>query len=194
MVAIGLNEDGSTYSVFITVELPDNMEKQLRNLAAKQNRDIGVVVEEAVRLYLAAGVPRLRVEASALSGRPSKMATQRMKGRGASSRGFRPSGPGADGKPETTFARACSPHRSAGCPPPDLGQDQLIDFRNRDEAIRPISKEGLRKGTADVDCGVQHSEALIRVIEPLFPSPTEVDRFASALVASNPGLPERHQR
>ena len=36
----------------MTIELPGNIEEQLRNLAAKQGRDVRAVVEEAVRQYL----------------------------------------------------------------------------------------------------------------------------------------------
>jgi predicted transcriptional regulator len=36
----------------VTIELPGNIEEQLRSLAAKQGRDIRAVVEEAVRQYL----------------------------------------------------------------------------------------------------------------------------------------------
>jgi predicted transcriptional regulator len=36
----------------VTIELPGNIEEQLRNLAAKQGRDVRAVVEEAVRQYL----------------------------------------------------------------------------------------------------------------------------------------------
>lgn len=38
----------------MTVELPANVEKELRDLAALQRRAVGQVVEEAVRLYLEA--------------------------------------------------------------------------------------------------------------------------------------------
>lgn len=38
----------------MTIELPGNIEEQLRNLASKQGRDILAVVEEAVRQYLEA--------------------------------------------------------------------------------------------------------------------------------------------
>jgi len=34
------------------IELPVNVEEQLRNLAAKQGRDVRTLVEEAVRQYL----------------------------------------------------------------------------------------------------------------------------------------------
>ena len=36
----------------MTIELPGSIEEQLRNLAAKQGRDVRAVVEEAVRQYL----------------------------------------------------------------------------------------------------------------------------------------------
>ena len=36
----------------MTIELPSNIEVELRNLAAKQGRDVRAVVEEAVRQYL----------------------------------------------------------------------------------------------------------------------------------------------
>jgi predicted transcriptional regulator len=36
----------------VTIELPGNIEEQLRNLAAKQGRDVRAVVEEAVLQYL----------------------------------------------------------------------------------------------------------------------------------------------
>jgi len=36
----------------VTIKLPGNIEEQLRNLAAKQGRDVRAVVEEAVRQYL----------------------------------------------------------------------------------------------------------------------------------------------
>ncbi|HEX3557248.1 MAG TPA: hypothetical protein VIA62_28815 [Thermoanaerobaculia bacterium] len=38
----------------MTIELPGNVEEPLRILAARQNRDIGALVEEAVRQYLEA--------------------------------------------------------------------------------------------------------------------------------------------
>ena len=38
----------------MSIELPGSVEEQLRNLAAKQGRDIGALVEEAVRQYLEA--------------------------------------------------------------------------------------------------------------------------------------------
>jgi predicted transcriptional regulator len=38
----------------MTIELPGNVEEPLRNLAERQNRDIGVLLEEAVRQYLEA--------------------------------------------------------------------------------------------------------------------------------------------
>ena len=34
----------------MTIELPGNIEEQLRNLAAKQGRDVRTIVEEASRL------------------------------------------------------------------------------------------------------------------------------------------------
>jgi predicted transcriptional regulator len=36
----------------VTIELPGNIEEELRSLAAKQGRDVRAVVEEAVRQYL----------------------------------------------------------------------------------------------------------------------------------------------
>ena len=36
----------------MTLELPGTVEEQLRNLAAKQGRDVRALVEEAVRQYL----------------------------------------------------------------------------------------------------------------------------------------------
>ena len=36
----------------MTIELPSSVEEQLRNLAAKQGRDVRTLVEEAVRQYL----------------------------------------------------------------------------------------------------------------------------------------------
>ena len=36
----------------MSIELPSSVEEQLRNLAAKQGRDIRTLVEEAVRQYL----------------------------------------------------------------------------------------------------------------------------------------------
>ena len=36
----------------MTFELPGSIEEQLRNLAAKQGRDVRTLVEEAVRQYL----------------------------------------------------------------------------------------------------------------------------------------------
>jgi len=36
----------------MSIELPGSVEKQLRNLAAKQGRDARTLVEEAVRQYL----------------------------------------------------------------------------------------------------------------------------------------------
>ncbi|HEX4962914.1 MAG TPA: hypothetical protein VF173_18905 [Thermoanaerobaculia bacterium] len=38
----------------MTIELPGNVEKPLRSLAERQNRDVGALVEEAVRQYLEA--------------------------------------------------------------------------------------------------------------------------------------------
>ena len=38
----------------MSIELPVGVEKQLRTLAARQGRDVGVLVEEAVRQYLEA--------------------------------------------------------------------------------------------------------------------------------------------
>jgi predicted transcriptional regulator len=40
--------------MLMTIELPSNVEEPLRNLAERQNRDIGALVEEAVRQYLQA--------------------------------------------------------------------------------------------------------------------------------------------
>jgi len=36
----------------VTIEFPSNIEEQLRNLAAKQGRDVRTIVEEAVHQYL----------------------------------------------------------------------------------------------------------------------------------------------
>jgi predicted transcriptional regulator len=36
----------------VTIELPGSIEEQLRNLAAKQGRDVRAIVEEPVRQYL----------------------------------------------------------------------------------------------------------------------------------------------
>ncbi len=36
----------------MSIQLRQNVEEQIRNLAKKQGRDVGVLVEEAVRLYL----------------------------------------------------------------------------------------------------------------------------------------------
>ena len=38
----------------MSIELPVGVEEQLRTLAARQGRDVGVLVEEAVRQYLEA--------------------------------------------------------------------------------------------------------------------------------------------
>ena len=38
----------------MSIELPGSVEKQLRNLAAKQGRDVCALVEEAIRQYLEA--------------------------------------------------------------------------------------------------------------------------------------------
>jgi predicted transcriptional regulator len=40
--------------MLMTIKLPGNVEEPLRNLAERQNRDIGVLLEEAVRQYLEA--------------------------------------------------------------------------------------------------------------------------------------------
>jgi len=40
------------YSSDMSIELPGSVEEQLRNLAAKQGRDVRALVEEAVRQYL----------------------------------------------------------------------------------------------------------------------------------------------
>jgi predicted DNA-binding protein len=37
------------YSSNMSIELPNSAEEQLQNLAAKQGRDVGTLVEEAVR-------------------------------------------------------------------------------------------------------------------------------------------------
>ena len=37
---------------FVSIELTESAEKQLRNLAAKQGRDVRALVEEALRQYL----------------------------------------------------------------------------------------------------------------------------------------------
>ena len=36
----------------MSIELPDSVVEQLRNLAAKQGRDVRTLVEEAIRQYL----------------------------------------------------------------------------------------------------------------------------------------------
>ena len=36
----------------MSIQLRQNVEEQIRKLAKKQGRDVGVLVEEAVRLYL----------------------------------------------------------------------------------------------------------------------------------------------
>jgi predicted transcriptional regulator len=38
----------------MTIELPNVVEEQLRDLAKKQNRDVAAVIEEAVRQYIEA--------------------------------------------------------------------------------------------------------------------------------------------
>ncbi|MCM3900165.1 MAG: ribbon-helix-helix protein, CopG family [Pyrinomonadaceae bacterium] len=40
------------YRSVMSIELPRSVEEQLRNLAAKQGRDVRTLVEEAVRQYL----------------------------------------------------------------------------------------------------------------------------------------------
>ena len=40
------------YSSNMSIELPDSVVEQLRNLAAKQGRDVRTLVEEAIRQYL----------------------------------------------------------------------------------------------------------------------------------------------
>ena len=40
------------YYRVMSIELPGSVEEQLRNLAAKQGRDVRTLVEEAVRQYL----------------------------------------------------------------------------------------------------------------------------------------------
>jgi predicted transcriptional regulator len=40
--------------MLMTIELPATVEKELRDLAVTQSRDVGEVVEEAVRQYLEA--------------------------------------------------------------------------------------------------------------------------------------------
>jgi len=40
------------YSDPVSIELPGTVEEQLRNLAAKQGRDVRTLVEEAIRQYL----------------------------------------------------------------------------------------------------------------------------------------------
>jgi predicted transcriptional regulator len=42
------------YNIFVTVNLPSVVEEQLRDLAKKQNRDIGELIEDAIRQYLEA--------------------------------------------------------------------------------------------------------------------------------------------
>ncbi|HKI03937.1 MAG TPA: hypothetical protein VKK31_18290 [Thermoanaerobaculia bacterium] len=41
-------------SMFMTIELPATLEKELRDLAVTQSRDVGELVVEAVRQYLEA--------------------------------------------------------------------------------------------------------------------------------------------
>lgn len=36
----------------MSIELPDSVEEQLRNLAAKQGREVRALVEDAIRQYL----------------------------------------------------------------------------------------------------------------------------------------------
>jgi predicted transcriptional regulator len=38
----------------MTIQLPGSMEEELRMLATRQGRDVGVIVEEALREYLVA--------------------------------------------------------------------------------------------------------------------------------------------
>ena len=42
------------YPTVVSIELPGSVEQQLRTLAENQGRDLGVLVEEAVRQYLEA--------------------------------------------------------------------------------------------------------------------------------------------
>jgi predicted DNA-binding protein len=42
----------AAYSVPVSIDLPGSVEEQLRDLAAKQGRDIRSLVEEAIRQYL----------------------------------------------------------------------------------------------------------------------------------------------
>jgi predicted transcriptional regulator len=42
------------YSGVVSIELPGNIEKQLRTLAARQGRDVRALAEEAIRQYLEA--------------------------------------------------------------------------------------------------------------------------------------------
>ena len=42
----------SEYSDGVSIELPGNVEEQLRGIAAKQGRDVRAIVEEAIRQYL----------------------------------------------------------------------------------------------------------------------------------------------
>jgi predicted transcriptional regulator len=42
------------YSILMTIELPATVERELRDLAITQSRDVGEIVEEAVRQYLEA--------------------------------------------------------------------------------------------------------------------------------------------
>lgn len=38
----------------MTIDLPSTVEEQLRDLAVKQGRELGVIVEEAIRTYVEA--------------------------------------------------------------------------------------------------------------------------------------------
>jgi predicted transcriptional regulator len=42
------------YDLVMTIELPSSLEAQLQDLAEKEGRNIGMIVEEAVRQYLEA--------------------------------------------------------------------------------------------------------------------------------------------
>lgn len=44
----------SVYNLQMTIELPNIVEEQLRDLAKRQNRDVAALVEDALRQYLEA--------------------------------------------------------------------------------------------------------------------------------------------
>jgi predicted DNA-binding protein len=54
------------YSSAVSIDLPGSVEEQLRALAAKQGRDVRVLVEEAIRLYIE-GSAITDVDANALA-------------------------------------------------------------------------------------------------------------------------------